>query len=282
MSTTSIAFDPSLCKRVATGAFQTAYYEGGTGETIVLIHGGGAGADSYGNWIDCFPLLASKAHVLAMDMVGFGLSDAPDPSNFEYTQEARIQQAIVFIEAKCDGPVNLVGNSMGGATSLGVAMRRPDLVSSLVLMGSAGLNRTLSAALAPMVHYDYSYEGMRKIVGVLANPGLELAESSVRYRYELSTKADKRKAYQATMGWVKQQGGLHYEEEDIAKVKSRTMVVAGKDDLVIPMMENVRFLQLLENSSGYFIPHCRHWVMIEYPVLFARIVWDFVRGDKAL
>ncbi len=38
------------------------------------------------------------------------------------------------------GPAHVIGNLMGGATSLGVAINRPDLVRKLVLMGAAGLD----------------------------------------------------------------------------------------------------------------------------------------------
>jgi len=259
-----------------TGAFKTHYFEAGAGESVLLIHGGGAGADSVGNWEICFPLFAQRMHVYAMDLVGFGRSDAPSPDTFAYTQAARNEQAIALIEGLGLGPVNIVGNSMGGATALGVAMQRPDLVKNIVLMGSAGLNRKLDAALAPVVDYDYTLEGMRRIVAVLANPQLNMSEELLTYRYELSVDPARRAAYHATMKWVKQQGGLHYEEADIAAVKTRSLIFAGKDDLVVPLHENVRFLELLENASAYFLPHCRHWAMMEYPALFTRVVTDFL------
>jgi pimeloyl-ACP methyl ester carboxylesterase len=78
------------------------------------------------------------------------------------------------------------------------------------------------------------------------------------------------------MGWIKEQGGLHYEESEIAAVKTRTLVFAGKDDLVIPMREAFRFLELMENSRGYFLPNCCHWPMIEYPELFVNLTLDFL------
>jgi pimeloyl-ACP methyl ester carboxylesterase len=263
-------------KFIRTGSFNTHYYEGGEGRTVVLIHGGGAGADSYGNWKICFPLFTARMHTYAMDMVGFGRSDSPDPESFAYTQKTRNEQAIAFIEALDCGPVDIVGNSMGGATALGVAMMRPDLARNIVLMGSGGLNRELNAALAPVVNYDYTLEGMRKLVAVLANPDMQMSEELLKYRYELSIVDGRKAAYRATMGWVKANGGLHYEEEEIAAVKTRCLVFAGKDDLVIPMKENIRFLELLENSTGYFLPHCRHWAMMEYPDLFAKVVTDFL------
>ncbi len=261
---------------VRTGVFDTAYYHAGTGPNrpVILIHGGGAGADSLSNWQRSFALFAAYAPTYAMDMVGFGHSDAPDPAEFAYTQDARNQQLIDFIEALDLGPAHLVGNSMGGATALGVAMQRPDLVASLVLMGSGGRSQHLSPDLGPVINYDFTVDGMRAIIAVLANPGFVATDDQVRYRYEMSTKPDLAAAYKATMGWVRE-NGLHYPDDAIAAVKSRTLVVSGKQDKVVPVEQAYEFLALLENSTGYIIPHCRHWAMLEYPALFAKTCIDF-------
>lgn len=268
-------------KYLKTGVFTTAYYESGTGdETIILIHGGGAGADSYGNWRASFDLFATSANVIAMDMVGFGKSDCPDPAEFSYTQQARNEQAIAFIEALAKGPVHIIGNSMGGATALGVVMKRPDLVKSMVLMGSAGLNHKVNPALQNVIHYDFTVEGMRKIIKALGNANFKIPEDLIFYRHALSNQPATKKAYQSTMGWVRDQSGLHYEESEIAAIKTRTLVVNGKDDAAIPMREAFRFLELLEESTGYYLPHCGHWAMMEHPELFTRITLDFILLDK--
>ena len=138
-------------RHVVTNGFNTHYLHAGQGTPVMLIHGGGAGADSQGNWTTCIPFFAASRQVFAPDMVGFGRSDCPDSASFTYDQDARTAQMIAFIEALDLGPVDIVGNSMGGATALGVAMKRPDLVQNLVLMGSAGLNHGVSDALKPRV-----------------------------------------------------------------------------------------------------------------------------------
>jgi pimeloyl-ACP methyl ester carboxylesterase len=238
------------------------------------VHGGGAGAESVSNWQRSFPLFAAHGPTYAMDMVGFGNSDAPSPEEFAYTQDSRNQQLVDFIEALDLGPAHLVGNSMGGATSLGVAMMRPDLVESLVLMGSGGRAQTLTPDLGPVIHYDFTVDGMRAIIGVLANPGFIPSDEQVQYRFEMSTRPHLVTAYKATMGWVRE-NGLHYPDDAIAGVKSRALVVNGKEDKVVPLGQAFEFLTLLENSTGYIIPHCRHWAMIEYPELFTKVCIDF-------
>lgn len=247
---------------------------------LVLIHGGGAGASSRSNWSHLLPVFARNYRCIAVDMVGFGETGKPDPDSYTYSQDNRVRHLCGFVEALEIGPAPLIGNSMGGATALGVAMARPELVSALVLMGSAGLNTELSPALRPILNYDFTLEGMRRLVGGLTGSRYSASEEIIQSRYEDSLKPDTRAAYQQIMAWIGQQGGLFYPEEDIARVKTQTLVVNGKEDLVVPLSCAYKFLELLENSRGYLIPHVGHWVMVEAPEEFASLVNQFL--DRVL
>ncbi|WP_217493158.1 alpha/beta fold hydrolase [Mycobacterium lentiflavum] len=260
---------------MTTGDFETYYIDEGSGEPLILLHGGGAGADSFSNWRECLPLFSKCRRVIAVDMVGFGHTDKPDPANFTYSQDARNSQVIALIEALGLERVSIVGNSMGGATALGVTARRPDLVENLVLMGSAGIPGMSSAALEPIMNYDFTLDGMRRIVVALTNSDYVIDEEQVQYRYELTQEPDIRAAYTAIMGWVRE-NEFGYSLDEIEKVETRTLVVHGKEDKVVPLASAYEFLKLLKNSSGYLIPHCGHWVMNEYPDVFARVTLDFL------
>lgn len=261
---------------VEAAGLNTHYFEAGSSDapTVILIHGGGAGADAFGNWRATIPMLATGFHVIAMDMPGFGETDKPDPADFAYSQDMRNDHLTAFIEALGGGPVHLVGNSMGGCTAMGVAATRPELVDRLVLMGSAGLNAELSPALMPIVQYDFTPEGMRKLIAALTADGFVIDETLVDYRHSRSVEPATRAAYAATMGWIKQQGGLFYDEDFIRQVRAPTLVVNGTLDLVVPLANAYRFLELIENSWGYVIPHCGHWAMIEQP-------GDFIAATRA-
>ena len=268
---------------VDAAGIRTHYLESGPADAppIVLIHGGGAGAGARGNWSATIPLFASDHRVIAVEMVGFGETDKPD-GGYVYSQANRNAHLIAFLEAMRLGPAPLVGNSMGGATALGVAMERPDLVERLVLMGSAGLNTEITPALAPILRYDFSVEGMRRLVDGLTGPRFTASDEIVRARYEDSIRPDTRRAYGAIMTWIANNGGLFYAEEKIASVTTETLVVNGKHDLVVPLSCAWRFLELLDNSTGYVVPHCGHWVMIEAPEDFAGIVRHFLGRDGGL
>ncbi len=259
---------------------RTHYLEAGAADAplLILIHGGGAGADATGNWRATLPVLAREFRIVALDMPGFGRSDKPDPAGFDYSQPARNRHLAAFIDALDAGPAHLVGNSMGGATALGVAVERPELVSRLVLMGSAGLNAALSPALMPIVEYDFTVAGMRRLIAALTADGFVIDDALVEYRHTLSIEPATRAAYGAIMGWIREQGGLYYADDYIRRVAAPTLVVNGKLDLVVPLANAWRFLELIEQAWGYLIPHCGHWAMVEAADDFAAITRRFLRG----
>ena len=260
---------------VDAAEIRTHYIEVGEGEPVILIHGGGPGADCYGNWYSCLPGFASKFRTIAVDMLGFGKTAKPDPSNFTYSQDARTAHMIDVLDALALGPVNMVGNSMGGLTSLCVAQSRPDLVKRLVLMGAAGIKQR-PAAIAPLLNYDGTVNAMRDVVAALTHSSFEVEEHLLEYRVNLSTQPDTMKAQSAAMKWIGERGGLYVDEQIISDIKIPTLLVGGKNDPIVTPEQMFRFLELIEDSRCYMLPYCGHWVMMEYPQEFVRISSDFI------
>ena len=261
---------------VNVNGIDTHYYEAGAGEALILLHGGGAGADSFGNWRGCLNSFAEHYHVYAVDMIGFGFTDKPAPQDYSYSQQARNEHIIAVIEALGLSSVSLIGNSMGGCTSMGVAVERPDLVNKLVLMGSAGVRAPITEELKAIMNYDYTTDGMVRIVRGLTNPDFMFDDELVNYRHGLSIREDTKQAYNAVMGWIRDQGGLYYEADYMARITHKTLVVNGKLDKVVPLSSAYRLLELIENSWGYIIPACGHWAMIEKPQQFTAASLSFL------
>lgn len=262
------------------GGINTHYVEMGEGVPTILIHGGGAGADGWGNWRSCIPLFAKACRTIAIDLVGFGRSDVPDPSGFVYDQDARDKQLADFITAlNYDGKVNLVGNSTGGLTALGAAQLVPEKVNKVIMMGSAGIETGIINPLKALTEYDFTEQGIRRIIGSLANPNFNYDEDLVPYRHQLSIDPDVRKGYSAFMRWIGQEGGLHRPNDFIARLKHKTLVLHGKEDAVVPLASAYKLLELIENSWGYIMPHCGHWAMMEYPEEFTAQSLKFLMDD---
>lgn len=261
------------------GGIRTHYVEAGQGEPVVLVHGGGPGADGWSNWYKCLPLMASHVHAIAVDMIGFGETDKPDPDKVAYSQEMRVRHLIDFIDALKLGPVTIAGNSMGGCTAIGAAVERPDLVRRLVLMGSAGVQKHVPPGVLPLLNYDFTREGLLKFLKGLTTPHFTPEPEMVDYRFERSLREDVRRAFVAIAGWVKQ-NGLYLEEDYIRRVSQPTLIVTGKDDQIAPPEVAFRFLELIPNSWCYIIHDCGHWAMLERPEDFSAATLNFIRESQ--
>lgn len=102
---------------------------GGTGHPVLLVHGLGG---SIANWDIIGPRLASRGHVVAIDLPGFGLSPpGPDWSLETHTK------AIVDTMEHLGGGATLVGNSLGALLCEMAAATRPEMVDSLILISPA-------------------------------------------------------------------------------------------------------------------------------------------------
>jgi pimeloyl-ACP methyl ester carboxylesterase len=116
---------------------ELAWWERGTSPqgtpTLVLVHGfTGAALD--------FELvrdeLATDRRVVTLEQRGHGHSTKTGSVD-DYTIDQLVADLAGFLEAAGNGPVDLLGHSMGGRVALGLVLSRPDLVSSLVLMDTS-------------------------------------------------------------------------------------------------------------------------------------------------
>ncbi len=116
---------------------------GGSGRVMLLVHGLGG---SHLNWMSVAPRLAEHHRVVAIDLPGFGRSPLAGRRS---TIAANVDVVTRATAQLSDGPIVLVGNSMGGLLSLGAAALQPALLHGLVLVDPAVPTR--GSALVPRV-----------------------------------------------------------------------------------------------------------------------------------
>ena len=119
--------------RAEVGGVELHWLESGHGAPAVFLHG--LGNNAY-VWRRVMPRLCPGLRVIAPDLPGFGQSEEPRhrPLLLEYV---RIIGELIDRLAPGE-PVALVGNSVGGAVALRLALDRPERVSRLVLVDPAG------------------------------------------------------------------------------------------------------------------------------------------------
>jgi len=106
-------------------------WAGPTPPTFVCVHGLGG---SLLNWLAVAPRLAERGRVVSLDLVGFGKTPRDGRSSSVKTNRFVLSR---FLREETDGPVVLIGNSMGGAISMLQAALEPESIAGLVLTSPA-------------------------------------------------------------------------------------------------------------------------------------------------
>jgi magnesium chelatase accessory protein len=116
------------------------YLVAGDGDPLLLVHGlGGAAA----NWLALAPLLLPGRRLIVPELPGHGGS-APLPAAPSLSPYA--DRLGLLLEHEGAAPAAVVGHSLGGAVAVRLALRRPELVSALVLAAAAGISSTKRSA----------------------------------------------------------------------------------------------------------------------------------------
>ncbi|GAM19161.1 hypothetical protein SAMD00019534_023360 [Acytostelium subglobosum LB1] len=105
----------------------------GSGDPLVLVHGYGAGV---GFWCGNIDYLARHYTVYAIDLVGFGRSSRPDPTQFKTPDDAEklwVDSINQWASEVGLDNFHLLGHSLGGYISTCYTLQHPERVKSLVL-----------------------------------------------------------------------------------------------------------------------------------------------------
>ena len=128
-------------KSVDVDGVKTSYFEGGSGEAMVLVHGGSFGSTVSANcWSPIFDDLAAHFHVYVIDKLGQGYTDNP-LEDADYTMAAVTRHIHRFMETVGIQKVHLVGHSRGALPAARIATDHPEIIENLILFNSGTLAR---------------------------------------------------------------------------------------------------------------------------------------------
>jgi pimeloyl-ACP methyl ester carboxylesterase len=122
-----------------------AYREAGdrANPAIVLLHGFPSSSHQYRNLI---PALADRFHVIAPDYPGFGNSDMPDPSTFEYTFDRLSSITEKFLQQKGIRRFGLYVQDYGGPVGFRIVTRHPEWLEWLIIQNTNAYESGFTAA----------------------------------------------------------------------------------------------------------------------------------------
>ena len=118
--------------------FRFHYYDEGEGDVVLLLHGSGTGASGHTNFKNNFIALKNAGfRVILPDLPGYGFSSKPD--NVTYSLDYFNQKIIELLDSLSIQKFSLIGNSLGGALSIGLGLSYSERVQKLILMAPGGV-----------------------------------------------------------------------------------------------------------------------------------------------
>jgi 4,5:9,10-diseco-3-hydroxy-5,9,17-trioxoandrosta-1(10),2-diene-4-oate hydrolase len=252
------------------------YHEAGSGLPVVFVHGSGPGASGYSNFKGNYPRWASAGfRTIVPDSLGFGYSSKPEEA--EYTLEWLTDGLRRFVDALGLDRFVLVGNSLGGAMCIRLALDLPDRVVGLILMAPGGLEvrevymglqgiRTMMKAVFDPA--GFTGESIRRIFSLqLHDPGI-LDEQTVRERLEIALTQPRR---------VFETLRVPHLAPELPNLSMPVLAFWGTDDKFCPVSGAMTIASSCRHARVMVLTECGHWVMVEHPRVFDETSLQFLR-----
>lgn len=267
-------------KTVTVDGLTTSYLESGSGDPVVLLHGGEFGVSAELGWERLIDRLAEHHRVLAPDMLGFGGS--AKVIDFNDGRGMRIRHIARFCDVLATGPAHFVGNSMGAINLLVDATSdNPVLpVRSLVaICGGGEIQR--NEHTAALYDYDATPEAMQRIVTALFHDASYPAdESYVWRRYESSIAPG---AWESLAAARFRRPGLEAPALPSARraydrIAVPALIIEGACDKLLPSGWAAEIAAQITGGRSAVIDGAGHCPQIEQPEAVAQVLVDFLKG----
>ncbi|MEJ1115650.1 alpha/beta hydrolase [Paenarthrobacter sp. CCNWLY172] len=232
----------------------------------VLIHGWASGSVYWEPLAR--KLLDAGREVWILDLPGYHSGDFL-PSDFEWNLDSAAASVGAILEARAQGPVHIVGHSMGGSVSLTLAAARPELVASLTLVGMAPVpqNQGFKDVLRSQLDQGFFDSGtiaklMNAWYGVL--PAADMVRLSTGFNVPFPVLSAS--ALAAMTG---------VEPSVPGRVHAPLLVLAGTEDRVRPIEHLRAFVAESPQRRLKAIPGAGHSVHWEKPQECAEALHEF-------
>lgn len=240
---------------------------GASNGTAIFIHGSGPGASGWSNFkhnVSAFQEAGYRC--IVYDQWGYGKTSKPQ--DVDHTLDFFVDGLVSLMDSAEVANAVLVGNSLGGAVALGLALRHPERVEKLILMAPGGIESREDYFSMPgiqaMVKYpmgspEFTKEVLAQLLTQLVYDPVNVDDELVDERW--ATLETQNAHVLATMQ-------IPDLSDQLASIDINTLVFWGTEDRFCPASGTWKILQMKGNVQAELVNYCGHWVMSEYPELF--------------
>ena len=263
MATGLIAATSGQGKRADVGDVTLYYEEQGTGDAVLLLHGGIMDHQSWGNQI---PVLAEHFRVIAPDTRGHGRStDSEEP--FRYATFA--QDMVALLRQLGIERTHVVGFSDGGCTGLILGVEHSELLNRLVLIGTP-----YNTSNYPEGTVEQFAAFTPEMLSEMATPELSevVAKAQAQYETQEAWKAYWRKLVNDM--WTREPA---FTLEYLRSVKVRTLIVHAENETFYDRKHSEDMARAIPEADLTIIPGATHTSPQENPDAVNAAILKFLR-----
>jgi len=240
----------------------------GQGEPLVMIHGLGGTSNSF------TPLLgriAGQMQVIRPDLPCAGRS----PTSGRHSIEEIADTVARSLAALGIGRATFAGHSLGAVVAFHAAVRNPQLVKAMVLIGPF---------LTPT---DTARQGLRERAAVARAQGMQtVADGVVNGTTAGSTRRDRRLAVAMIRESLMRQDAEGYARlcealaesaaPEVGSIKCPSLLITGDEDPIATASGVAGIARRISGSESRIIGRCGHWAMFEQPEATAAAIEEFL------
>ncbi|TWB25661.1 alpha/beta fold hydrolase [Nitrospirillum bahiense] len=261
-------------RHVQAGDYRLWVAVAGSGPTVVFIHGSGPGASAASNFSRNWRAFADAGfRVILPDLIGYGASDKPTHVDYTldlFTGTLRAALAEVGVES-----ATLVGNSLGGAIAMQIALDDPALVDRLVMMAPGGIETRetyfampgIARMVGDFTSPDFTEADQRRLVTNLVHDPVHITDALVAERYAVARQQPKQVL--STMR-------VPDLSPRLGELTQPILGFWGTEDAFCPASGAQKFLAACPDVRFMLFNKVGHWVMVERAGEFNRHVIDFL------
>jgi pimeloyl-ACP methyl ester carboxylesterase len=249
------------------------------GKAIVLIHGVMASLHTWDAWAEG---LKDEYRVIRLDVPSFGLTG---PANFEFNEMTMREFFDEFLGKLNVDKFSVAGNSLGGYMAWKFAVYAPERIENLVLIDAVGYPHEIPGPLkwytTPVLRCIATQMTPRWIfdIGLESTYGdsEKLTEEVADRCYDLLLRDGNRPAAREVLMYVSSRREEYPEE--IAAIKTRTLIMWGDKDVWLPVDDSKKFKKDMPHAEVIVYEGVGHVPMEEAPEKTLRDLRAFLAGS---
>ncbi len=259
------------------------YIDEGQGETLLFVHGTPSWSFDFRKVISA---LSPTCRCIALDHIGFGLSDKP--ADYNYATQQHAERLIAFITHLKLTNIHLIVHDFGGPIAFRYALQHPENIKSLTILnswlwsseGDPDFKRLKPILKNPLLPFLYKYLNFSARFIMPAAFGEKPLSKSMAKQYSLPFPNAKSRlgTLAFAQSLLKDQDWFEWQWQQIHKLKHiPTLFIWGMKDPVIKPQNLDKFRSGFNNATIVRLETCGHFPQEEEAEAVSHAIQNFMQ-----